>query len=147
MRRGEPSFALVADGGGTSSNDFRPMDWGLLGCWFDKDDDSVYITTVGTFGFASARYYLSRPASALGRLEQYVKPHWQQTWHTLMPKIIKIRPVASISREGFPLFFRTRHLVRSSIYLAQNRRRSQTCVGRLGDLAYRAHTGHHGETR
>ena len=32
----------------------------------------MYINKVGTFGVASASYYWSRAASALGRLTQYI---------------------------------------------------------------------------
>ena len=39
------------------------------------------MNTVGTFGVASASYYWSRVASAVGRLAQYLAGNTAHTWH------------------------------------------------------------------
>ena len=44
----------------------------------------VYINTVGTFGIASASYWWSRVATALGRLTQDVPGKAATTWHLLV---------------------------------------------------------------
>ena len=59
----EKTFALTAD-----------VSEHLLGCQV-RGGSSVYVNTVGTFGVASASYYWSRTAAALGRLSQYFGGH------------------------------------------------------------------------
>ena len=42
------------------------------------------MNTVGTFGIASASYYWSRVASAIGRLCQYMAGTTARTWHLVV---------------------------------------------------------------
>ena len=64
----ELTFALTADVSEAHRQiPIAPCDWHLLGCQVVKGR-TVYVNTVGTFGVASASYYWSRAASALGRL-------------------------------------------------------------------------------
>ena len=53
------------------------------GCQVEVGGD-VFINKVGTFGVASASYYWSRAASALGRLTQYITGRTANTWHQLV---------------------------------------------------------------
>ena len=64
----EPTLALTADV--TEAHRQIPTalcHWYLLGCQV-QSGSTAYINEVGTFGVASASYYWSRVASALGRL-------------------------------------------------------------------------------
>ena len=71
-KHGERTFARTAD---VSEPHYQipinPRDWHLLGCQIHPVS-LVFIGKVGTFGVASASYYWSRVASALGRLYQYL---------------------------------------------------------------------------
>ena len=59
------------------------QDWHLLDCQVQPGGD-VFVNTVGTFGVASASYYRSRVASAIGRLCQYIPRSSASTWHILV---------------------------------------------------------------
>ena len=75
------TFALTADV--TEAHRQVPIaecDWYLLGCQV-RPGSTVYVNKVGTFGVASASYYWSRVASAIGRLAQYLVGHaTDSTW-------------------------------------------------------------------
>ena len=83
-RLGEKIFALTADVAEAHRQiPIHPRDWHLQGCQVEVGGD-VYINKVGTFGVASASYYWSRAASALGRLTQYITGRTANTWHQLV---------------------------------------------------------------
>ena len=48
------------------------------------DVTEAFVNTVGTFGIASASYYWSRVAGAIGRLLQYLSGHTSTSWHMLV---------------------------------------------------------------
>ena len=74
-RIGELTFALSADVTEAHRQvPIHPDDWHLLGCQVSPGGD-VFINTVGTFGIASASYYWSRVAAAVGRLVQYLSAY------------------------------------------------------------------------
>ena len=80
----EPTFALTADV--TEAHRQVPIDeqaWHLLGCQV-RPGEEVFVNTFGTFGIASASYYWSRVASAIGRLCQYMAGTSARTWHLLV---------------------------------------------------------------
>ena len=73
-RIGELTFALSADVTEAHRQvPIHPDDWHLLGCQVYPGGD-VFVNTVGTFGIASASYYWSRVAAAVGRLVLYISP-------------------------------------------------------------------------
>ena len=79
-RLGERAFALAADVAEVHRQiPIHPRDWHLLGCQIEAGGD-VYINKIGTFGVASASYFWSRAASALGRLTQYITPIRGTSW-------------------------------------------------------------------
>ena len=81
---GERTFALTADVKEAHRQiPIAPSDWKFLGCQI-RPGGAVYINTVGTFGVASASYWWSRVATALGRLAQYVPGKAANTWHLLV---------------------------------------------------------------
>ena len=81
---GERTFALTADIKEAHRQiPIAPADWKFLGCQI-RPGGTVYINTVGTFGVASASYWWSRVATALGRLAQYVPGKAATTWHLLV---------------------------------------------------------------
>ena len=83
-RLGEKTFALTADvAEAHRQNPIHPRDWHLQGCQVEVGGD-VYINKVGTFGVASASFYWSRAASALGRLTQYITGRTANTWLQLV---------------------------------------------------------------
>ena len=83
-RLGEKTFALTADVAEAHTQiPIHPRDWHFLGSQIEVGGD-VYINKVGTFGVASASYYWSRAASALGRLTQYITGRTANTWHQLV---------------------------------------------------------------
>ena len=83
-RLGERIFALIADVAEAHVQiPIHPRDWHLLGCQVEVGGD-VFINKVGTFGVASASYYWSRAASALGRLTQCITGRTANTWHQLV---------------------------------------------------------------
>ena len=78
------TFALTADV--TEAHRQVPIaecDWYLIGCQV-RPGSTVYVNKVGTLGVASASYYWSRVASAIGRLAQYLVGHATDTWHMLV---------------------------------------------------------------
>ena len=80
-RLGEKTFALTAGvAEAHSQTPIHPREWHLLGCQIEAGGD-VYVNKVGTFGAASASYYWSRAASAIGRLTQYLTGRSANTWH------------------------------------------------------------------
>ena len=83
-RVGVPTFALTADVSEAHRQiPIAEQDWHLLGCQV-VPGGSVFINTVGTFGVASASYYWSRVASAIGRIAQYLAGSSAFTWHMLV---------------------------------------------------------------
>ena len=82
----ELTFALSADVTEAHRQvPIHPDDWHLLGCQVSPGGD-VFINTVGTFGIASASYYWSRVAAAVGRLVQYLSAETSTSWHMLVAK-------------------------------------------------------------
>ena len=80
----EKTFTLTADVSEAHRQiPIAPQDWHLLGCQV-RGGSSVYVNTVGTFGVASASYYWSRTAAALGRLSQYFSGNAAHTWHMVV---------------------------------------------------------------
>ena len=80
----ELTFALSADVTEAHRQvPIHPDDWHLLGCQVILGGD-VFVNTVGTFGVASASYYWSRVAAAVGRLAQYLAGFSCTTWHMLV---------------------------------------------------------------
>ena len=80
----ELTFALTGDvieAHGQVPN--HPDDWHYLGCQA-VPGGNVFVNTVGTFGIASASYYWSRVAAAIGRLSQYLVARAATTWHMLV---------------------------------------------------------------
>ena len=101
----EPTFALTAD----VSEAHRQVpidrkDWHLLGCQVRPGED-VFVNTVGTFGVASASYYWSRVASAIGRLCQYIAGAEARTWHLLVADDYHLEAGGPAYREAIMVFF------------------------------------------
>ena len=63
------------------------------------------MNTVGTFGIASASYYWSRVAGAIGRLLQYLSGHSSTSWHMLVADEYLLESGGPGCRSGRPLFF------------------------------------------
>ena len=83
-RVGVSTFALTADVSEAHRQiPVAEQDWHLLVCQV-VPGGSVFINTVGTFGVASASYYWSRVASAVGRLAQYLAGNTAYSWHMLV---------------------------------------------------------------
>ena len=83
-RIGELTFALSADVTEAHRQvPFHPDDWHLLGCQVSPGGDA-FVNTVGTFGIASASYYWSQVAAAIGRLVQYLSAYTSSSWHMLV---------------------------------------------------------------
>ena len=81
---GELTFALSADVTEAHRHlPTHPDDWHYLGCQVTHGGD-VFVNTVGTFGTASASYYWSWVAGAVGRLLQYLSGHSSTSWHMLV---------------------------------------------------------------
>ena len=66
----------------------------------------MHINTVGTFGVASASYYLSRVAASVGRITQYISGRSATTWHQL------VADVFHLEAGGLSLPSRTHHVLR-----------------------------------
>ena len=80
----ELTFALSADVTEAHRQvPIHPDGWHYLGCQVIPGGD-VFVNTVGTFGIASASYYWSRVAGAIGRLLQYLSGHTSTSWHMLV---------------------------------------------------------------
>ena len=83
-QRGRRTFALTADVAEAHRQvPINPRNWHLLGCQVESGG-AVYVHTVGTFGVASASYYWSRVAGAIGRVTQYCSRSKADTWHVLV---------------------------------------------------------------
>ena len=101
----EPTFALTAD----ISEAHRQVpidarDWHYLGCQVTPESD-VYVHTVGTFGVASASYFWSRVATAVGRLSQYLAGHEAHTWHLLVADDYHLDAGGRAYRAALVVFF------------------------------------------
>ena len=93
-RRGRRTLALTADVAEVHRQvPIHPQDWLMLRCQV-RPGDAVYVRAVGTFGVASASYYWSRVAGAIGRDMQYCAGSEADTWHVL---IADWQEVASIA--------------------------------------------------
>ena len=79
-------------------------DWRLLGCRV-KPGGAVHVNTVGTFAVATASYWWSRVATALGRLTQYLTWHTARTWHLLVEDDFHLEAGGSGFRVALFLFF------------------------------------------
>ena len=102
---GEKTFALTADIKEAHRQiPIAPDDWKYLGCQV-RPGETVYINTVGTFGIASASYWWSRVATALGRLAQYVPGKAATTWHLLVADDFHLEAGGSEYRAGLITFF------------------------------------------
>ena len=63
------------------------------------------MNTQGTFGIASASYYWSRVAGAIGRLLQYLSGHTSTSWHMLVADGYLLESGGPGYRAGLLLFF------------------------------------------
>ena len=82
----ELTFALTADVSEAHRQvPIHPDDLHLLGCQVVSGGE-VFINTVGTYGIASASYYWSRVAGAVGRLAQCLIRNAATTWHMLVAR-------------------------------------------------------------
>ena len=82
----------------------HPDDWHFLGCHVIPGGE-VFINTVGTFGIASASYYWSRVAAAVGRLAQYLVANTATTWHVLVAYDYLLECGGCTYRRGLLTFF------------------------------------------
>ena len=83
-RVGVPTLALTADVSEAHRQiPVAEQDWHLLGCQV-VPGGSVFLNTVDTFGVASASFFSSRVASAIGRVAQYLAGNSAYTWHMLV---------------------------------------------------------------
>ena len=104
-RIGELTFALSADVTEAHRQvPIHPDDWHLLGCQVSPGGD-VFVNTVGTFGIASASYYWSRVAAAVGRLVQYLSAYTSTSWHMLVADDYLLESGGPEYRIGLLLFF------------------------------------------
>ena len=119
-RFGELTFALSADVTEAHRQvPIHPDDWHLLGCQVSPGGD-VFINTVGTFGIASASYYWSRVAAAVGRLVQYLSAETSTSWHMLVADDYLLESGGSEYRVGLLLFFVLCAVVRRAFIMAQD---------------------------
>ena len=101
----ELTFALTADVSEAQRQvPIHPDDWHLLGCQVIPGEE-VFIDTVGTFGVASASYYWSRVAGAVGRLAQYLVASAATTWHMLVADDYLLECGGAGYRRGLMTFF------------------------------------------
>ena len=104
-RVGERTFALSADVKEAHRQvPVAPCDWHLLGCQV-QPGGSVYVNKVGTFGVASASYWWSRVATAVGRLSQYCAGHSARTWHMLVADDFHLEAGGAEYRSELIVFF------------------------------------------
>ena len=102
---GELTFALSADVSEAHRQvPIHPDDWHLLECQVISGGE-VFINTVGTFGIASASYYWSRVAGAVGRLAQYLIGNAATTWHMLVADDYPLECGGAAYRRGLSTFF------------------------------------------
>ena len=120
----ELTFALSADLTEAHCQvPIHPDDWHYLGCQVIPRGD-VFVNTVGTFGIASASYYWSRVAGAIGRLLQYLSGHTSTSWHMLVADDYQLESGGPGYRCGW----------RPAI-MAQDLQRRYSHLGRLRDTA------------
>ena len=101
----ELTIALSADVTGAHRQvPIHPDDWHYLGCQVIPGGD-VFVNTVGTFGIASASYYWSRAAGAIGRLLQCLSGHTPTSWHMLVADDYLLECGGPGYRPGLLLFF------------------------------------------
>ena len=104
-RVGERTFALTADVSEAHRQvPIAECDWWMQGCQV-QPGSSVYVNKVGTFDVASASYYWSRVASALGRLAQYLSGEQAHTWHMLVADDFHLEASGSGYRPALFAFF------------------------------------------
>ena len=119
-RIGELTFALSADVTEAHRQvPIHPDDWHLLGCQVSPGGD-VFVNTVGTFGIASASYYWSRVAAAVGRLVQYLSAYTSTSWHMLVADDYLLESGGPEYRTGLLLFFVLCAVVVVPFIVAQN---------------------------
>ena len=100
-----PSFALTADVTVAHRQvSIDPQDWHFLGTQI-YPGGLVYVNKVGTFGIASASYWWSRVAEAIGRITQYIAGHTAQTWHLLVADDYMLDASGPAYREAIISFF------------------------------------------
>ena len=101
----ELTFALSADVSEAHRQvPIHPDDWHLLECQVISGGE-VFINTVGTFGIASASYYWSRVAGAVGRLAQYLIGSAATTWHMSVADDYLLECGGAAYRRGLLTFF------------------------------------------
>ena len=102
---GERTFALTADVAEAHRQVLvDPRDWHLLGSQVVAGGD-VNVNTVGTFGVASACYYWSRVASAVGRLTKYCTGSRATRWHMLVADDYHLEAGGAEYRSALLVFF------------------------------------------
>ena len=101
----ELTFALSADVSEAHRQvPIHPDDWHLLGCQVISGRE-VFINTGGTLSIASASYYWSRVAGAVGRLAQYLIGDSATTWHMLVADDYLLECGGPAYRRGLLTFF------------------------------------------
>ena len=99
------SFSLTADVSEAHRQvPIHPDDWHMLGCRV-RPGGAIYVNTVGTFGVASASYYWSRVAGAIGRIAQYCAGTRAITWHLLVADDYHLEASGSEYRAALMVFF------------------------------------------
>ena len=99
------SFSLTADVSEAHRQvPIHPDDWHMLGCRV-RPEGAIYVNTVGTFGVASASYYWSRVAGAIGRIAQYCTGTQAITWHLLVADDYHLEASGSEYRAALMVFF------------------------------------------
>ena len=79
-----------------------------------------FINTVGTFGIASASYYWSRVAAAVGRLVQYLSAETSTSWHMLVADDYLLESGGPEYRVGFAALLCFVRRDRSAVIMAQD---------------------------
>ena len=80
------------------------QEWHLLSCRVEEGG-TIYVNTVDTFGVASASYYWSRVASAIGRLTQYLAGARAETWLMLVTDDFHLETAGEAYRPAPMVFF------------------------------------------
>ena len=119
----ELTFALSADVSEAHRQaPIHPDDWHLLGCQVISGRE-VFINTGGTLSIASASYYWSRVAGAVGRLAQYLIGDSATTWHMLVADDNLLECGGPAYRRGLLTFFENLFCVLSLEFLYPGTRR------------------------
>ena len=119
-----PSFALTADVTEAHRQvPIDPQDWHFLGAQI-RPGGWENVNKVWTLGIASASYWWSRVACAIGRIAQYILGHSAQTWHLLVADDYMLDASGPAYREAISSFFTL--VLRS---LAHRYRRPKTAGG------------------